>query len=62
MENYNGEKISTFDLVIQFLQEKKLDFSGLITHRYRLEDYRQALTDVSHKATAKTIKAVFEFD
>lgn len=61
MENYKGEEISTFDLVIRFLQEKKLDLSGLITHRYRLKNFQQALTAVSQKTSSKIIKAVFEF-
>lgn len=61
MEMYRGENISSFSLVIQLLLEKKLDFRGLVTHRYRLEEYRQALTAVSKKADSRIIKAVFQF-
>ncbi len=61
MENYDGEQISSFDLVIKLLKEKKIDFHGLITHRFRLDDYKNALTHVTQKAESKAIKAVFEF-
>ena len=60
MEMYNGEQISSFELVIKFLKENKLDFRGLITHRFKLDDYKNALTEISKKAESGTIKAVFE--
>jgi len=60
MENYNGEQMSSFELVIKFLKENKLDFTGLITHRYKLDDYKNALTEISKKSESGTIKAVFE--
>jgi len=62
MENYNGEQISTFDLIIKFLQENKLDLNGLITHRFKLENYSKALKLVTNKKQHQVIKAVFEFE
>jgi threonine dehydrogenase-like Zn-dependent dehydrogenase len=60
METYDGEKISSFELVIKFLKEKKIDFNGLITHRFTLSDYKKALTEISKKGESGAIKAVFE--
>ncbi len=62
MENYKGEKISSFELVIELLKRKTINFDGLITHRFKLDDYKKALTAVSKKSDSSVIKAVFEFD
>jgi len=62
MEIYDGERISTFDLVIRLIKEKRLNLNSLVTHRFRLRDYRKALETVTNKRNSHVIKAVFEFD
>jgi len=62
METYDGERISTFDLVIGLMKEKRLNLNNLVTHRFRLRDYRKALEAVTNKRNSHVIKAVFEFD
>lgn len=61
MENFSGEKISTFDLTMKLMQQKKLNVDELITHRFTLEDYKKALKIVTDKKSFSVIKAVFEF-
>ena len=41
VEEINGEKRDTFDIAVEMLQ--KQDFSELLTHRFRIEEYRKAL-------------------
>jgi len=60
-EEFKSEKISTFDLAMRFVTEKKLNLDGLITHRFRLENYRDALRIVTDKKNSSVVKAVFEF-
>jgi hypothetical protein len=36
MEEWNGETLSTYDLTVRLLQQKKLHADGLITHRFPL--------------------------
>lgn len=60
-ENDNEKPISTFAFVIKLLQAQQLSLDGLITHRFRLEDYQRALTIVTKKSESHVIKAVFEF-
>lgn len=62
MEIYDGEQISTFELVIKLLKEERLNLNNLITHRFKLRDYRLALEAVTNKRNSHVIKAVFDFE
>ena len=42
MEYYQGKKISTFQMVIDLMEEGKLITDGFITHRFKLDDYKKA--------------------
>lgn len=61
MEKYDGQTISTFDLVLKLQQEKRLDLSSFVTHRFSLAESRRARTLVTRKSRYPVIKAVFEF-
>jgi threonine dehydrogenase-like Zn-dependent dehydrogenase len=60
LEDWQGSKIPTFDLVIKYLMEGKLAFDGLITHRFSFEEHRQAIAAHSDKRTG-SIKVVFTY-
>ena len=62
IEEINGERISTMALTVRLMAEGKLDLAPLVTHRFRLEDYREALDTVTRKGRSGVIKAVFAFD
>lgn len=61
METFEGEQISTMALTMRLMAEGKLDLAPLVTHRFRLEDYRDALRTVTSKGRSGVIKAVFDF-
>ena len=42
MENYNGKKVSTFEIVKDMMLKKQLITDGFITHRFKLDDYKKA--------------------
>lgn len=52
----------TFAIALDLLASGRFDFGGLVTHRFRLEDYRQALATLLHKRSSGAVKAVFAFD
>lgn len=58
-EQWAGEAISTFDLVVQWLREGKLNFDDYISARFALRDYRQALAYAADKRQ-RVIKVVLE--
>lgn len=60
-ENYNGQKISTYQLVLDMMREGKIDTTGLVTHLLPVEDYREALAISMNKSQHKAIKIAFDF-
>lgn len=42
MENFNGKKMSTFDIVKEMMIKKQLTTEGFITHRFKLDNYKKA--------------------
>ena len=61
MENYNGERIQSFDLVVKLLKEGKLNLNGFITHRYKMSEYKKGFRQCLLNPN-ETIKVVLEND
>ncbi|PLR81777.1 alcohol dehydrogenase [Bacillus canaveralius] len=59
-EVFQGKRKRTFDIAIQLLNVGKLDLSPLVTHRFPLEEYQNALSTASNKKNTAAIKVVFE--
>lgn len=57
-ENYNGRRISTFELAMKMVMDRKVKLDGFITHRFPLDEYREAFRLVKEKS-ADVIKTVF---
>ncbi len=60
METWNGERISTFDLTAKLLQEGLLTKDRMITHRFKLDDWKKAIQTACDKNSA-CVKVVFEY-
>ncbi|MHC1590864.1 MAG: zinc-dependent alcohol dehydrogenase [Candidatus Helarchaeales archaeon] len=60
-ETYNGERIRCYQLVLNWMKDGKLDLSPLLTHKFPLEQFKQAIKAVTHKSKSKLIKGAFEF-
>ena len=61
MEDYNNEKIQSFDLVVKLVKEGKLSLDGFITHRYKLSEYKKGFRQCLLRPY-ETIKVVLEND
>ncbi len=59
-ESWCGEDVSTFVLADRLFQEGKLKSEGLITHRYSLSQWREAIRAASGKRTHSSIKVAIE--
>ena len=57
---WDGESLSTFELAMKWMQAGKLNCDGLVTHRFALGDYRQAVAVATDKKTYRAVKVVFE--
>lgn len=61
VEELGGERKPTFDIVIDWLARGVVDLSWMVTHRFRLDQYDQAFSQISSPGRNQVIKGVFEF-
>lgn len=52
---------STFEITTELITKEQIKPDELITHRYMLSEYREALMDAKEKVHNRVIKAVFDF-
>jgi len=57
---WHGEAISTFDLALRWMAEGEIQTDPLLTHRFPLDDYRQAFATAVDKRNQRSIKVAFE--
>ena len=57
---WEGQQMSTFELAMRWMQEGRLDTRGLVTHRFPLEEYRQAFAVAVEKGKYRSIKVAFD--
>jgi threonine dehydrogenase-like Zn-dependent dehydrogenase len=62
MESVDGRPIHTYELALGWMAEGKLDLASLVTHRFRLDEYKDALAVTVEKGRHQAIKSVFVFD
>jgi len=60
VENWQGRRVRTMDLALEWMGQGKVDLSPLVTHRFRLDDYPKALETAMDKADSHAFKVVFE--
>jgi threonine dehydrogenase-like Zn-dependent dehydrogenase len=61
VEEYQGQQWKTFDLAIDLMKNNKVDIGWLVTHKFRLQDYKQAFSVTDHRKRDEAIKVAFEF-
>ena len=59
IEEWEGERIHDYDLVMGWMRDGKLPTDGLITHRFPLAEYKQAVATATDKSTG-VIKVVLQ--
>ena len=57
---WEGEYLSTFELAMRWMQTGNLDCDGLLTHRFPLDDYREAFIVAMDKQTHRSVKVAFD--
>jgi len=60
MENYNGRRLHTYEIVFELIQQKRLELNGLLTHRFRTSQYRAALAVLANRGVSGAIKVAFQ--
>lgn len=62
MDQRNGIREHTYEWVFSQFRAGKFDIQGLITHRYPLEDYKEAIRVATSKGKEKAIKVAFVYE
>ncbi|MDY6935070.1 MAG: alcohol dehydrogenase catalytic domain-containing protein [Spirochaetota bacterium] len=57
---YDSE--TSFDIATRLIAEKKINMEGLITHRYRLDDFKEAVNTFLDKSRSEAIKIVIDHE
>lgn len=60
MTMWNGEKKHTYEWVYDCFRAGKFDIDGLVTHRFPIQEFREAIRVASAKGKARAIKVMFE--
>ncbi len=60
LDNWNGLLMESFDITVELMHQGKLTIEGLITHRFPLEQWREAIQTAQDKRTG-SIKVIFEY-
>jgi len=61
VEDFQGKRSNAFQFFLEFLDEKLFDPSPLLTHKFLLEDYKNAFNTLVTKRDSQAIKVVFDF-
>lgn len=62
VDDWQGQRCHTYDWVFDLLRAGQMTADGLVTHRFALKDYRQAIATALDKKTARPIKVAFEYE
>ncbi|MBN1882768.1 MAG: alcohol dehydrogenase catalytic domain-containing protein [Deltaproteobacteria bacterium] len=62
IETYNGKEAKTWDVALDLVRNRKVDLGRYVTHRFRLDEYKEAIRVNAFKERYKAVKTVFVFD
>ena len=61
-EQFADRRWATFELAIDLMAQGKIDLGWMVTHKFKLTEYKRAFRMFKNKSRHQMIKAVFEFD
>jgi threonine dehydrogenase-like Zn-dependent dehydrogenase len=61
-ETIEKQPVRIYELALRWMAEGKLDLAPMVTHRFQLDEYREALAVTADKGRHRAIKSVFVFD
>ncbi|MEB1809246.1 MAG: alcohol dehydrogenase catalytic domain-containing protein [Bacillaceae bacterium] len=57
---YEGKTMRTLEIAIDLIRQKKVDLSPMISHRFPLENYKEAIYTATNKGSSSVMKVIFE--
>ena len=62
IEEYQGERLPAMAVALRLMAEGKVNLEPLLTHRFTINEYQEALATVTGKSSSGVIKAAFAFE
>ncbi len=60
-ETFEGRRAHAYDHFFTLLADGRIDLSGLLTHRFRLDEWRDAFTALASPGESDVVKVAFDF-
>jgi threonine dehydrogenase-like Zn-dependent dehydrogenase len=60
-ETFEGETKHAIQHYLDLTEAGRMDLSGMLTHRFRLDDWRDAFTTIVRQGTTGAIKVAFDY-
>jgi threonine dehydrogenase-like Zn-dependent dehydrogenase len=60
MEDFGGERLRTFELALRLIAERRVDIASLVSHRFPLTEYRQAIRTALFTGPNRSVKTLFD--
>lgn len=61
-EEITGRRVRTYEVALKWLAEGQVSLARLLTHKFKLKDYRRAIRVSMQKARSKAVKTVFTLE
>lgn len=61
IEEYDGRRQHAMEWYFEFIRTKAVDVTPIITHRYRLDDYKDAFMTCHDQGRAGAVKVLFDY-
>ena len=61
VETFEGQRLHSMEIYLQLLEEQRLDLTGMITHRFHIEQFRRAFLAAHGKNNSAAVKVAFEY-
>lgn len=61
-EDYKGQRLRSYEIALNLMVEGKVVLASLLTHKFNLVEYREAIATISSKSQNRVVKTVFVFD
>jgi threonine dehydrogenase-like Zn-dependent dehydrogenase len=61
-EDFAGERKHAFEIYFDLVKTKRIDVTPILTHRFVLEDYREAFLACLEQGKSGAVKVLFDYD
>ncbi|MHA2396493.1 MAG: zinc-dependent alcohol dehydrogenase [Candidatus Thorarchaeota archaeon] len=61
LDRHDGELVDTFELAFEIIKKDPALLEGLVTHKYRIDEYKTAFDVAANKGKNGAIKVAFDF-